>query len=121
VAGTDEARLVDFDLSGPAAEAFKKPLRVGTLPYLAPEQVLGQSPGPEADVYAAGVILYWILSGEHPFVGAPEEVLLGHLKAPVPPLPGLGEREQAYLERLLTKRPEERFKDAGEALEAFPF
>jgi serine/threonine protein kinase len=121
VAGTDEARLVDFDLSGPAAEAFKKPLRVGTLPYLAPEQVLGQSPGPEADVYAAGVILYWILSGEHPFVGAPEEVLLGHLKAPVPPLPGLGERERAYLERLLAKRPEERFKDAGEALEAFPF
>ncbi|KOX90029.1 Serine/threonine-protein kinase StkP [Thermus aquaticus] len=121
VAGTDEARLVDFDLSGPVAEAFKKPLRVGTLPYLAPEQVLGQSPGPEADVYAAGVILYWILSGEHPFVGAPEEVLLGHLKAPVPPLPGLGERERAYLERLLAKRPKERFKDAGEALEAFPF
>jgi serine/threonine protein kinase len=85
VAGTDEARLVDFDLSGPVAEAFKKPLRVGTLPYLAPEQVLGQSPGPEADVYAAGVILYWIISGKHPFVGAPEEVLLGHLKAPVPP------------------------------------
>jgi serine/threonine protein kinase len=91
VAGTDEARLVDFDLSGPVAKAFKKPLRVGTLPYLAPEQVLGQSPGPEADVYAAGVILYWILSGEHPFVGAPEEVLLGHLKAPVPPSRAWGE------------------------------
>jgi serine/threonine protein kinase len=113
VAGTDEARLVDFDLSGPVAEAFKKPLRVGTLPYLAPEQVLGQSPGPEADVYAAGVILYWILSGEHPFVGAPEEVLLGHLKAPVPPLPGLGERERAYLERLLAKRPESGSRTPG--------
>lgn len=121
VAGTLEARLVDFDLSGPALEAFKKPLRVGTLPYLAPEQVLGQSPGPEADVYAAGVILYWVLSGEHPFVGAPEEVLLGHLRETVPPLPGLGQAERAYLERLLAKRPEERFPTAKEALKAFPF
>ncbi|WP_347241902.1 serine/threonine-protein kinase [Thermus sp.] len=121
VAGTDEARLLDFDLSGPALEAFKKPLRVGTLPYLAPEQVLGRSPGPEADVYAAGVILYWILSGEHPFVGTPEEVLLGHLHGAVPPLTDLAPKEREYLERLLAKRPEARFSTAGEALKAFPF
>ncbi|GLV47850.1 serine protease [Thermus sp. LT1-2-5] len=121
VAGTDEARLVDFDLSGPALEAFKKPLRVGTLPYLAPEQVLGQSPGPEADVYAAGVILYWILAGEHPFVGAPEEVLLGHLQGPIPAVPGLEAGQQAFLERLLAKNPAERFSTAKEALEALPF
>ncbi|MEN2981546.1 MAG: serine/threonine-protein kinase [Thermus sp.] len=121
VAGTDEARLVDFDLSGPALEAFKKPLRVGTLPYLAPEQVLGKSPGPEADVYAAGVILYWILSGEHPFVGEPEEVLLGHLQEPIPAIPGLEAEAQGFLERLLAKRPEERFPTAEEALRAFPF
>lgn len=121
VAGTDEARLVDFDLSGPALEAFKKPLRVGTLPYLAPEQVLGKSPGPEADIYAAGIILYWILSGEHPFVGAPEEVMLGHLQDPVPPIPGLEAEAAAFLERLLAKRPEERFPNAREALKALPF
>lgn len=121
VAGTDEARLVDFDLSGPALEAFPKPLRVGTLPYLAPEQVLGKSPGPEADVYAAGIILYWILSGEHPFVGEPEEVLLGHLEGAIPPIPQLEERVARYLERLLAKRPEERFASAEEALKALPF
>ncbi|BFH75523.1 serine/threonine-protein kinase [Thermus thermophilus] len=121
VAGTNEARLVDFDLSGPALEVFKKPLRVGTLPYLAPEQVLGRSPGPEADVYAAGIILYWVLSGEHPFVGEPEEVLLGHLQGPVPPVPGLVPAEQAYLERLLAKSPSDRFPSAEEALKAFPF
>ncbi|APD09386.1 MULTISPECIES: serine/threonine-protein kinase [Thermus] len=121
VAGTDEARLVDFDLSGPALEAFKKPLRVGTLPYLAPEQVLGQSPGPEADVYAAGVILYWILAGEHPFVGAPEEVLWGHLKGAIPPIPGLEPEQEAFLGRLLAKQPAKRFPTAKEALEVFPF
>ncbi len=116
-----EARLLDFDLSGPAYERFPRPLRVGTLPYLAPEQVLGQSPGPEADLYAAGVILYWILSGEHPFVGAPEEVLLGHLQGEAPPIPGLAPGEQAYLDRLLAKDPKARFPHAGEALKAFPF
>lgn len=116
-----EARLLDFDLSGPAYERFPRPLRVGTLPYLAPEQVLGQSPGPEADLYAAGVILYWILAGEHPFVGSPEEVLLGHLQKEVPRLPGLGAAEEAYLDRLLAKNPKDRFPNAGEALKAFPF
>lgn len=121
VALTDEARLLDFDLSGPAREAFKKPLRVGTLPYLAPEQVLGQSPGQEADVYAAGVILYWILSGELPFVGEPEGVLLGHLQGEVPPIPGLAPQAEGYLKRLLAKDPKARFPHAGAALEAFPF
>jgi serine/threonine protein kinase len=121
VAGTDEARLLDFDLSGPALETFKRPLRLGTLPYLAPEQVLGKSPEPEADVYAAGIILYWILSGEHPFVGSPEEVLLGHLQGEVPPLPHLTPEEAAYIDRLLAKNPKARFPTAREALEAFPF
>ncbi len=121
VAGTDEARLLDFDLSGPALETFKRPLRLGTLPYLAPEQVLGKSPEPEADVYAAGIILYWILSGEHPFVGSPEEVLLGHLQGEVPPLPHLTLEEAAYIDRLLAKNPKARFPTAREALEAFPF
>ncbi|WP_253731950.1 hypothetical protein [Thermus scotoductus] len=53
--------------------------------------------------------------------GRPEEVLLGHLQEPVPPVPGLAPPQQAYLERLLAKSPKERFPSAKEALEGFPF
>ncbi len=115
------ARLLDFDLSGPADEAFPRPLRVGTLPYMSPEQILGEPPGPEADVYAAGIILYWILSGEYPFTGSPEEVLRKHLSEEAAPIPGLDEKTRDYLAKCLAKKPGERFPNAQEALDHLPF
>jgi serine/threonine protein kinase len=121
VAPTLEARLLDFDLSAPIGEVFRVRVRLGTLAYLAPEQVLGQSPGPEADLYSAGVLLYWALAGELPFTGSPEEVAQAHLHAPPPPIPGLEEELWAYLRRLLAKDPKERFPSGREALLAFPY
>ncbi|HFB39418.1 MAG TPA: serine/threonine protein kinase [Oceanithermus sp.] len=115
------ARLIDFDLSGPASERIAR-LRLGTLAYFSPEETYGRPPTPASDVYAAGVVLYWGLFGELPFVGPPGEVLRAHREAP--PLPPPGEKPPAalwaYLERMLAKRPEERFPNAGEALKALP-
>ncbi|MER3536238.1 MAG: serine protease [Thermus sp.] len=121
VAPTQEARLLDFDLSGPIGEPFRMRIRLGTLAYLAPEQALGQSPGPEADLYSAGVLLYWALSGELPFTGSPEDVVRAHLQTPPPPIPGLEAELWGYLCRLLAKDPKERFPSAKEALAAFPY
>lgn len=121
VAPTVEVRLVDFDLSGPIGEVFRVPIRLGTLAYLAPEQIQGQSPGPEADLYSAGILLYWALAGELPFTGTPEEVAEAHLHAPPPPIPGLEAELWTYLRRLLAKEPKERFPSAKEALLAFPY
>ncbi len=92
VAGTDEARLLDFDLSGPALEAFKKPLRVGTLPYLAPEQVLGKSPGPEADVYAAGSCSTGSFPGNTPSWAHRRRSSWATCKGPSPPCPAWARR-----------------------------
>lgn len=126
VDGTGEARLVDFDLSGPQSERFSQKVRLGTLAYIAPEQIRGQSPTPASDIYSAGILLYWAVAGELPFVGEPVEVMGAHLNQPPPPLvaaPDTGlsvsAELQAYLDRLIAKDLRKRYANATEALRDF--
>jgi nucleotide-binding universal stress UspA family protein len=70
-----EAVLIDFGLSRHAqlpdlvAEEFDDP--VGTGPYIAPEQVRRDRGDPRSDIFALGVILYFLATGERPF-GEPQ-------------------------------------------------
>ena len=63
--------LIDFGLSHHAhlpdllAEQFRVP--IGTAPYIAPEQVLGVRNDPRSDLFALGVTLYHLATGERPF------------------------------------------------------
>ena len=58
---------------------------VCTVAYTAPERILGQEVGVQADIYAVGVILYEMLCRRQPFTGTDEEVIRGHLRAPPRP------------------------------------
>lgn len=66
-----EAALIDFGLARHdhlpdlVAEEFGGP--VGTGPYISPEQVLGERGDPRSDLFALGVILYFLATGERPF------------------------------------------------------
>lgn len=66
-----EAVLIDFGLSRHdqlpdlLAEEFRLP--VGTAPYMAPEQVLGDRGDPRSDLFALGVLLYVFATGKRPF------------------------------------------------------
>jgi serine/threonine protein kinase len=111
------ARLIDFDLAGPKNERTER-LRLGTIAYIAPEQVRGENVSPATDVYAAGVILYWGLTGELPFVGSPKAVMESHLHAPLPETDALepGSPLERVLARMVAKDPKERFPDASAVL-----
>ena len=63
---------------------------VGTIPYLAPEQLVGTGGDARSDIYAFGVTLYEALAGQRPFGGASDvELFKAILHAPPPPLSNL--------------------------------
>jgi hypothetical protein len=64
-----------------------------------------------------GVMFFEMLTGERPYAGEDPPTLLNkHIQSPVPRLPMRFERLQPLLEKLMAKRPEERFDSAQAAL-----
>ncbi|HEX9674904.1 MAG TPA: protein kinase [Anaerolineales bacterium] len=122
------AQLMDFGLASRTVEAPGAPQggTAGTVDYLAPEVLRGEPASAQSDLYALGVLLYELLTGELPFRGEdPLAVITQHLEAdPRPPSelnPEIRPALEALILRLLSKRPAERPLSAAavaEVLEA---
>lgn len=91
---------------------------VGTPSYMSPEQILGQAVGSRTDLFAAGVVLYELLTGRRPFVGQgafdTQKAILhdapmapSRLQAALPPA------FDAVVARALAKQPEQRYASAA--------
>lgn len=109
-----EVKLSDFGLASTAGEASEKGEIRGTLPYLAPEQVLGEAADRRSDVFALGAVFYEMLSGRRAFSGQDSaeifESLLNH--DPLPLLeatPGVSDDTRHICARMLSKDPSERY------------
>ena len=92
----------------------------GTPGYMSPEGVVGRSVDVRADVYAMGIILYELLSGDQPFRGdTPFVVMTKHLNEHAPPLAVALEGEDIpemlskFVAQCMAKDPNERPADAG--------
>src|SRR5262245_6037828 len=99
---------------------------MGTVGYMSPEQVRGQETDHRADIFAFGVILYEMLSGERPFRGASIIEMMNAILKEEPPELGetnakISPQLEKIVRRCLEKKPERRFQsanDLGFALEA---
>jgi len=114
--------LVDFGSARRDADPVAKTLAgvvIGTPYYLSPEQALGGTADERSDLYSVGVMLYELLTGQRMYAAASLVGLFEmHKNAPIPRLPENLARHQRFLERLVSKKPDERYPNASEAFTA---
>lgn len=129
----DLVKVLDFGISRLIEARTSRTSLVramGTPAFMSPEQILGESVGPAADLYAVGCVGYFLLTGALPFQASSLEALaLLHVEGPIPELPpevlsATPVSLRQLLVRCLAKRPENRPVSASalsEALRRIPF
>lgn len=117
--------LIDFGLAqlrdAPALTGAG--MAMGSPSYIAPERLWGKPHDARSDVYAVGVVLYEMIGGVKPFLGAtPEEIMTAVMHRPPRPLrvlaPDVSPALDAVIRRALAKDPDRRFPDAEAMLSA---
>ena len=126
--GDGRLKILDFGLAKlrhpvtetAATESFSETQPMaGTLPYMAPEQLLGGEVDARTDIHAAGSVLYEMATGQRPFAEVENSQLIGAiLRRPPVPSGAVNPRLSPELERIigkcLEKEPENRYQSAKE-------
>jgi serine/threonine protein kinase len=127
--GQSSAVILDFGLARALdgedqVASSSNPTLVGTFGYIAPEQLEGKPHTPASDVYAFGVVLFEMLTGQLPFESGSSpainalERLQKRAPAPSSVNPSVPSGFDAVVGRCLRRVPEERYQSAAEVLAA---
>ena len=116
------AKLTDFGVARiqDSSEATRtQGTMVGTLKYMSPEQVQGRPVDARADIFAAGIVLYQLLTGKRPFDGPTDFATIQQIVGHVPVAPTIYNLQlppaiNAVVSRSLAKVREQRYATAAE-------
>ncbi|HJZ88686.1 MAG TPA: serine/threonine-protein kinase [Polyangia bacterium] len=122
-------KLIDFGLAKLAAATEAEQLTrtgqiIGTPHYMSPEQIAGKPIDTRSDIYAVGCLVYQMLAGRTPFVGASDDVDVLYRQVHEPPdppsrhSPAVPPALDAILLRALAKDPKQRFGSMAEMARA---
>jgi serine/threonine-protein kinase len=118
-----QAKVMDFGLAKlkGSLKLTKTSSTVGTLAYMAPEQIQGGEADPRSDIFSFGVLLFEMLSGRLPFRGEHEAAIMYSIVNEEPqPLEQFNKNVPAglsrVLERALEKNPDARYQSMQEAV-----
>ncbi len=126
IVGTDDTpRLMDFGIAVESAfyRGEKEDTVPGTPQFLAPELLRGEAPSVRTDIYAMGVLLYEMFTGQVPFDDPDTARLVRRVISDAPPKavtlrPDLPPELLGILDRAISKDPQARFPDADSLAEA---
>ncbi len=119
-----EPRIVDFGLARSINEEKQLTIAgemVGTAYFMSPEQGLAAKVDHRADLYSVGATFFYLLTGKYPYEGETSiEVIHKHISAPLPNifllLPEAPIWVPKVLQKLMAKKPEERYQTAEEVI-----
>lgn len=126
LSSSGDVKLIDFGVAKASerlAEATRTGVLKGKVSYMAPEQVLRLPPDRRTDIWAAGVVLYRLISGRLPYEGD-IAAIIRQIKfgEPLPPLPASTPRAVVEIvHRAMAREPGDRFQTAADMRRAIQY
>ena len=124
VTESDEIKILDFGLAKMtgADQVTKTGATLGTVSYMSPEQVRGESADERSDIWSTGIVLYEMLTGQLPFEGDYEySIIYSIVNADPPTAASLNNQIPDDLDRIvqrcMAKEPADRYQSASDLLD----
>ena len=118
VTASGQVKIADFGIAHLQSSTMTQAgSMMGTPAYMSPEQFRGGPVSGRTDIYAAGIVLYQLLTGKRPFDGGMATIMHGVLNDPIPPPsvhdPAIPPALDAAVARATARAAEDRFPDAA--------
>jgi serine/threonine-protein kinase len=118
-------KIVDFGIASASSNVdstlTKSGAIIGTPAYLSPERAKGREADHRSDIYALGIIAYYMLTGQMPYTGEPMSLLFQHLEGKAVPVDEVkeevGPQINFLVQKMMAVELEDRFQTMEEVAE----